>query len=62
MTTYFVEYQCTKHHQRYNGVLEFDSRRFPNDSRIRRFIAEDINQNRVGNLSWMVVGKFEAQQ
>ena len=26
MITYFVEYQCSKSNQRFNGILEFDSK------------------------------------
>lgn len=62
MVTYFVEYQCTKSRRRYNGILEFDSKRFPTERKVRRQIDLDINQNRVQNLSWMVVGKWEAAE
>lgn len=61
MTTYFVEYQCSKQQNRYNGYLEFDNRRFPSERTVRRLIADQINQNRVQNLSWIVVGKLEAK-
>ena len=59
MVTYFVEYQCTKAQQRYNGILEFDSKRFPNERKIRTLINRDTDLTRVQNLSWMVVGKWE---
>lgn len=62
MVTYFVEYQCSKSSRRYNGILEFDNLTFPSERKIRKLIAEQINQNRVQNLSWMVVGKLEAAE
>ena len=61
MVTYFVEYQCSKAQVRYNGILEFDSTRTPNDRKIRNLIAEQISQTRVQNLSWIVVGKWESK-
>lgn len=59
MITYFVEYQCSKASNRYNGILEFDNKKFPSERKIRRLISQQINQNRVQNLCWMVVGTLE---